>query len=67
MVDGDFKKFEGKWSVRSGPRWASYDHFHVLFVAYDFDEHPACLLISSLFLLPLDALMQFFFLQFMDS
>ncbi|XP_024312340.1 uncharacterized protein LOC100844212 isoform X2 [Brachypodium distachyon] len=23
MVDGDFKKFEGKWSVRSGPRSAS--------------------------------------------
>ncbi|CAM0877825.1 unnamed protein product [Alopecurus aequalis] len=23
MVDGDFKKFEGKWSVRAGPRSAS--------------------------------------------
>ncbi|XP_051177158.1 uncharacterized protein [Lolium perenne] len=23
MVDGDFKKFEGKWTVRSGPRSAS--------------------------------------------
>jgi len=27
MVDGDFKKFEGKWSIRSGPRYASDDHF----------------------------------------
>ena len=21
MVDGDFKKFEGKWSVKAGPRY----------------------------------------------
>jgi hypothetical protein len=30
MVDGDFKKFEGKWSIRSGPRYASDDHFSFL-------------------------------------
>jgi hypothetical protein len=29
MVDGDFKKFEGKWCVKPGPRWASYDHLIV--------------------------------------
>lgn len=41
MVDGDFKKFEGKWSVRAGPRWASGGHFYALFVTYAFSEHLA--------------------------
>jgi hypothetical protein len=28
-VDGDFKKFEGKWCVKPGQRRASYDHLIV--------------------------------------
>lgn len=24
MVDGDFKKFEGKWSLKSGKRYCSF-------------------------------------------
>lgn len=44
MVDGDFKKFEGKWSIRSGPRWGFHGHRLVLFIAYAFDDRPDCLL-----------------------
>lgn len=43
MVDGDFKKFEGKWSVKSGPRYVNVSNmgssisFHSVFFCTEDD------------------------------